>query len=730
MKPLSKNWQTHITIIFLCISSISAQTNSIIDSLENELKKSKTHLEQSTIYYNIAKEYIYTDKEKCLENLEKAENLFKKINPKNDLFKRFYHTKAFYYRDYLNDYKTADSLLDLSIFYAKKHNINYLFHELNAEKGKAMLLFYTNKYEQSLSLFNKVIKKSKELDSTNIKNLRLQLSILANNAIVLANIGRLEEALNLFKKRLNLAKKTYNSSDILSVEGLVNSLNNVAICYGRLNQPTQSIQYYLQARDLAEQHNLEGINNINANLSSLFLEQEELDKAIEYATKAIDTINSRSNISAYINLGTAHLNLKNYKTSLDTYFKALKISKILNDKKRTAIINNSIAISYLELKKLDSALYYLDKTILLYEKVKNKSKFPGALKTKGEIFLLKKKLTLAKKYFLEAEKKYSKLEVIDRMQITNRDNLSNLYKTLGNYKESLKWLEKKVDLHNKYDSIMNTDLVKELETKYETEKKEKENLLLKQQNLEQAVISEKRKNYIILLTIGLGIIGLGLLLYIYLNKQLKKKNNIIKSQKNKIEDLQEDTKHRIKNNYNILTRFADVYESTFKNSEDVKNALKEQSSRIKAFSYIESLIDNEDTSTNFKEYLTKISKIIHSSFFRGTKIKLKTLIKPSISIPVKKWHSIALIINEFMTNSYKHAFPNKQEGEITVEVKKSGNYSEVIVKDNGVGIAKENNSKNQSSNGLRIMKGLASQIGGKFFFNGEDGTSLRIQFPS
>ncbi|NJL77950.1 MAG: sensor histidine kinase [Richelia sp. SM2_1_7] len=89
----------------------------------------------------------------------------------------------------------------------------------------------------------------------------------------------------------------------------------------------------------------------------------------------------------------------------------------------------------------------------------------------------------------------------------------------------------------------------------------------------------------------------------------------------------------------------------------------------------------------------------------------------------------ALIINELISNSIKHAFKNNDEGKIYVEflALQENKYS-LSVSDNGVGVQENIDSLKKQSLGLELVWNLVEQLEGTIVYNSKFGTSFRITF--
>jgi two-component sensor histidine kinase len=93
-----------------------------------------------------------------------------------------------------------------------------------------------------------------------------------------------------------------------------------------------------------------------------------------------------------------------------------------------------------------------------------------------------------------------------------------------------------------------------------------------------------------------------------------------------------------------------------------------------------------------------------------------------------------LVLNELITNAYKHAFPGGKPRagngncEITVTVKQDGGACTLLVADNGVGLPAGMNLENPETLGLRLVKMLSQQINGAIELDRTHGTTFRLRF--
>jgi two-component sensor histidine kinase len=283
-------------------------------------------------------------------------------------------------------------------------------------------------------------------------------------------------------------------------------------------------------------------------------------------------------------------------------------------------------------------------------------------------------------------------------------------------------------LHDSIQEARQGILEKFSATKYQTEKKDKENLALKQQNAEQALLTEKERTQKWAIGGGLAVslAGLGIF-FIAFNKNKKQKRKIEK-QKNEIEKLQRELHHRLKNNLAFIDFFITLAKGKFPDPA-YRQKLDELQNRINSmFEVHKQLFKKDDiTSVNAKTYISALVENVKKAY-ASENIHIHENIKDTnlnaaISFP------IGLIVNEFVTNSFKYAFSETEKGIISVELNEDAEKYQLKLSDNGKGLPHDFDINILNSFGLETIKLLAEEYKGSFKLDGTNGTRMDITFP-
>jgi two-component sensor histidine kinase len=92
--------------------------------------------------------------------------------------------------------------------------------------------------------------------------------------------------------------------------------------------------------------------------------------------------------------------------------------------------------------------------------------------------------------------------------------------------------------------------------------------------------------------------------------------------------------------------------------------------------------------------------------------------------------SLGLIINELVSNSFKHAFQGCEKGEITISCRGSEDQVQLSIKDSGMGIPDDVDMDNPSSLGLQLVTILVKQLKGTIKYERDNGAKFTIMFSA
>lgn len=275
-----------------------------------------------------------------------------------------------------------------------------------------------------------------------------------------------------------------------------------------------------------------------------------------------------------------------------------------------------------------------------------------------------------------------------------------------------------------YEMQMNYEFEqKEYQLKKEQEEKDKQRILEAEK--------EKKLKYIII--ISLFLVSLFAISIYYNLKEHKKQRTIVEQQKEQIEKSLEEKEtllkeihHRVKNNLQIISSLLNMQKQGIED-EKVLATIREGQSRVQAMSLIhQSLYQSENiNSVNVESYLKDLINYLASVYSTNDKIINVHLETTNIQFDFDTAIPLGLIVNELISNAYKHGFKNVTEGNIWIEISKRNEIDyDLIVKNDG-DCFKDEVLKNESNSlGLKLVEILAKQLRGSFQFSYEENKTI------
>lgn len=268
----------------------------------------------------------------------------------------------------------------------------------------------------------------------------------------------------------------------------------------------------------------------------------------------------------------------------------------------------------------------------------------------------------------------------------------------------------------------------------------------KNQQLQNARIQEaKQKAFRAYLMAGLVVLILLIVFLFYTNNSSKKreyelsqKNEQIQIQNKQIETslkekelLLKEIHHRVKNNLQIISSVINLQSDKTKDVE-MLDMLKELKLRISSIALTHQMLYQKGSVNTvlLNEYLKNLVTQITQSYENR-------LVKIQVDIEQKQQYinidtaiPLGLLVNEIITNSFKHAFKENKEGIIHLSASTSGNTASVEIKDNGIGLPANYKEllSNTNSLGFELISILTQQINAKMEIENTSGAAFKFTF--
>ena len=553
--------------------------------------------------------------------------------------------------------------------------------------------------------------------------------------------------------------------EINNKRGIGFSLLYIGIIRYRQSLYADAIEYTSKAKTYFEElKDNRKLIDVYCNLGNSYDEQGNYPEAMKNyvsSLKVSEEIGDKREVAgAYTNIGHLFDQMGNPGEAIANHSKALKINQEIGDKK-------GLCESYINMGGINSknknypeALKYFNACLKLAKEIESKSDIALSLTNLGYVYNDLRKFKDALKYFFEALGVSNELN--DQYTITDIDKaIGNVYSDMGNYKEAKAYYQKSLseareigardlvpeiysvlsdvcekdnDLKNSIrylrmysglkDSLLNetnSKQIVEMKTKYETEKKDKEILLLNKNKQIQDLEIKKQKTLKYAFIGGLAAL-LVLSFLVYRNYRTRKLLEL-QALRNKIaHDLHDD----IGSTLNSISIYSEVAQNKSKEKIPELELIGESSRKVMdAMSDIVWTINPDNDS--FEKIIFRMRSLTHLLMkAKNLEYTFKADEKLNdLELPMQTRKNFYLIFKEALNNLLKYSHATRS----AISLSYSENIIELFIRDNGVGFDAASPPR---GNGLNSMKQRADKIKAKFNIESSvgNGTSVELHLKT
>ncbi|MFC2168063.1 PAS domain S-box protein [Acidobacteriota bacterium] len=212
--------------------------------------------------------------------------------------------------------------------------------------------------------------------------------------------------------------------------------------------------------------------------------------------------------------------------------------------------------------------------------------------------------------------------------------------------------------------------------------------------------------------------------------QRKMAEHLIKTTLDEKDILLNEIQNQVKRNFQALSVIF-KYQARKTRDKDTSQALENMDERLVSFSkiYEKFYQSNNYSRIDFSSFVKWQTKRLFSLHKTGiTNVLLKREIE-NVYLNIHQAIPCGLIIQELVSNSLNHAFPDGKEGEIIVRMqqKKTGS-TRLIIQDNGIGLPSGMDLFDTKAVGLRLVKDFVRELDGIIHSNPSHGIQFTITF--
>jgi PAS domain S-box-containing protein len=204
----------------------------------------------------------------------------------------------------------------------------------------------------------------------------------------------------------------------------------------------------------------------------------------------------------------------------------------------------------------------------------------------------------------------------------------------------------------------------------------------------------------------------------------------IKASLEEKEVLIKEIHHRVKNNLQIISSLISL-QASYTSEPEAQEMFQESKNRIRSMALIhEKLYISDDLAQiEFSEYLHSLVNMLVQFFKKKLSFIELDVNCDNIYFDIDTAISLGLIINELLSNCFKHAFREGESGRVSIDLHSVGNGYQLSVADDGIGFPKNLDFRKTDSLGLQIVQTLTIQLKGALELDRSTGTKFNIIIP-
>lgn len=335
----------------------------------------------------------------------------------------------------------------------------------------------------------------------------------------------------------NLGDKKGNATSLIGLSSIASNFADYELALGQMQRARQ---IYAEINDTLS------LAATTLGLGEIMEHWNKLNSALSYYQQSFEhfteTENSTQKINLLLHIGNVYLKQKKYNDALSSYSEALECNKSAKHRKLESMCYSNLGEVYYKLGKYDSALYYQNKALVIKYVVGDRKRIAISLLNLAEIYIAIGEIDKSESY-LSGCYRLSKEMNLKELELKSLLLMSELYRKKSNYKKSTNLLLDYIELKDEIFSSKNRKLLNEAEVRYESERIEKENEILKQKdaiNTLKLVRENDTKLMGILILAFISIISIITIVFINLRNRTNKRNYSILAKKNKEITLQKE----------------------------------------------------------------------------------------------------------------------------------------------------------------------------------------------
>jgi two-component sensor histidine kinase len=195
------------------------------------------------------------------------------------------------------------------------------------------------------------------------------------------------------------------------------------------------------------------------------------------------------------------------------------------------------------------------------------------------------------------------------------------------------------------------------------------------------------------------------------------------------EALLKEVYHRVKNNLQVVSSLLNLQAESEKGTIS-KDVLIESSARVRSMALIHEMLyrSGDLSKIEMATYVQNLTNYLKEIYHKESSNVALSITIDDILLTIAEAIPCGLIINELISNAYKHAFPSGREGEIQITMKKKKSQYTLVIHDDGCGVPTDFDFNHAKRLGMQLVHRLTKQLSGTIKLDSKKGTAFTLTF--
>ncbi len=397
---------------------------------------------------------------------------------------------------------------------------------------------------------------------------------------------------NYLKSNPSIARLLANQSIDISQEinfskGYARALDLTGSSYWVVGDYESALNYYqISARESGAIHDTISLARAYHNMGEVYKKIGDYTKSIELLTTSLEW-NKRSKSPyaiALYNIGEDYLLMGRLKDAIDSFNKAISQALIENDTRTLAYVYQGFGIVRLKEGESFQALAYLTKAEKLWKSQQELRSLVQTYQTFTEAYVAIGEYGKAQTYIDQAKQIATEIQAAD-LQISNYDTEAKLYMAQGDYKKAVSVLTKYSAVKDSVYNFKKTEQIARLQTLFDTESRDIENQLLKNEQSEKAEQIKFQQLLILAISVGLAVALFMAWALFRQRKQILVVNELLKERNSEVQQQKEEIDSQAKKLISLNEQLQNMNRSLEERIEERTHLLRTQNEKLASYAH-------------------------------------------------------------------------------------------------------------------------------------------------